>query len=81
MIENLKAIKEGEPPADAMLGDSGSKDPVREAFDRRRELDERYVKLVREMLPPDQAEQLPKQAKQRSAGPLIIRRAVPSGAQ
>lgn len=81
VIENLKAIKEGQPPADMMLGDSASKDPVRAAFDKRRDLDDRYVKLVRDMLPPDQAEQLPKQASRRNAGPLIIRRGVPDGAK
>ena len=49
-------------------------DPVREALGKRRELDERYAKMVAAVLSPEQAAQLPKPPVLRTGQPMIIRR-------
>ena len=49
-------------------------DPVREALGKRRELDDRYAKMVAAVLSPEQAAQLPKPPVLRTGQPMIIRR-------
>jgi hypothetical protein len=75
-IEHLKSVMEqrgGAPEVGgAMFATHQDADPIREAFDRRRSLDDRYVKLIREMLAPEQAEQLPKAPSRKRMEPVVI---------
>ncbi len=77
-IEQLNALKAGDHPMEPMMmGDSNSANPVREAFGKRRDLDDRYIKTVRGMLSPDQVAQLPKVPAKGTAGqPIIIKHAI-----
>ncbi|MHC5114884.1 MAG: hypothetical protein ACYTGP_10710 [Planctomycetota bacterium] len=69
-IEMMAKAQSGEP---IMFGTVDRDDPVREAYAKRRELDARHVKQLRSMLPPEQAERLPKPPKRRTS-PFIIER-------
>jgi len=68
-IEMMASARSGDP---IMIG-GDKKNPVREAYAKRRELDARHVKQLRSMLTPDQAEHLPKPPKRRTS-PFIIER-------
>ncbi|MCP3903790.1 MAG: hypothetical protein GY715_09160 [Planctomycetes bacterium] len=68
-IEMMASAKAGEP---MMIGHDEN-DPIRQAYGKRREMDARYVKLLRGMLTSEQAERLPKPPKRRNT-PFIIER-------
>jgi hypothetical protein len=74
MIEHLAADMRGEapPPGDvAMLPGTGG--AVDEVLSLRRDLDERTMKTLYAILPPDVVAQLPKLPSQVQRGPIIIR--------
>ncbi len=69
-ILNVAAIMQGdEPPAPRDL-----EDPTRDAFRRRGELDEGYLKRLRSLLPPERVAALPELQPRRLHSPLIIER-------
>jgi hypothetical protein len=69
-----------EQAAEAMRGEGGmmsfgpSDDPIRAAFAQRRTLDERYMKLLYELLDEEQVASLPKLPSEQKRGPIMIRR-------
>lgn len=73
-IEHLRTVGAGEEPG-RNVRVINEDDPVREAFARRRELDERYAKMVASLLTPEQVAHLPKPPAPRTPGePIIIRK-------
>jgi hypothetical protein len=69
MIERIQAMMEdGEPMA---IGDED--DPVRLAMRKRSQLDERYMKQLYAVLPPEQVQRMPKLPSEVRREPLIIR--------
>ena len=68
-----RVVLDQEHPGDVFADEDKDPDPIRTAFAKRRELDERYAKLIESMLPPDQAAQLPKRAAAKRAEPVMIR--------
>jgi hypothetical protein len=73
-IEHMKSMQAGE-RSEGMGKMLGADDPIREAYDKRRELDERYAKQIASVLTPEQVAQLPKPPAVRKPGePIIIRR-------
>lgn len=74
-FEHMKQLREqGGPDTGGPIMRINDDDPVREALAKRRELDERYAKLVAGLLTPEQAAQLPKPPAQRQGQPFIIRK-------
>ena len=72
-IEHMKAIAAGAAPVEAAR--LNHDDPISEAFAKRRELDERFVKSITSLLTPEQVAQLPKAPARRKMGePFIIQR-------
>jgi len=72
-IEHMKAMREGTArPEGEVIHFNRGDNPIREAFTKRRELDMRYIKMIREMLTPEQQEQLPKPISKRAGEPIII---------
>ena len=71
-FENMKQMMQGNAGKDVLF-DENEKDPIADAFTKRRELDARYAKSVAEMLTPEQAAQLPKQPTRKAGQPIIIR--------
>jgi hypothetical protein len=63
------------------LGQNDEQDPIREAFDRRRDLDRRYDKQIKSLLTADQIAQLPKAPSRRRSEPVIIQVPSPPVAQ
>jgi hypothetical protein len=74
-IEHMKQMQAaGGPEPGAMEMRMGEGDPIREALAKRRELDERYARMVADSLTPEQVARLPKPPALRKLGePLIIR--------
>lgn len=70
-FENTQRVMQGERPDPAAA--DGDDDPIRKAFERRRELDRLYMKLVNDLLTPEQAAQLPKPPARGAGQPIIIR--------
>jgi hypothetical protein len=77
-MEHTRDVMSGAPPS-AFIG--GEDNPVREAFARRRALDDRYCKLVADFLTPEQAATLPKAPQKNASGPVIITLPMEVGAQ
>jgi len=71
-IEHMKAMRAGDAQPEDGLPFNREKNPIRDAFTKRRELDQRYAKMVREMLTPEQQEALPKPLAKRAGEPIII---------
>jgi hypothetical protein len=68
-LEHLATIFE---PGGVMPGDDD--DPIREAFDRRKTLDEKYLAMLRQVLPPETVASVKALAPKRPREPMIIRR-------
>ena len=71
-IEHMKAMRAGDAQPEDGLPFNREKNPIRDAFTKRRELDQRYAKMIREMLTPEQQEALPKPLAKRVGEPIII---------
>jgi hypothetical protein len=73
-LEHFKAMMEGQEVR--MMGPGAEEDPIRQAYARRSELEERYMKLLYGHLTAEQVASLPKLPSQARRGPMIIHRAV-----
>lgn len=67
IVEVRSRLEQGDPMTFGMNDDE---DPIRAAFDRRDELDRRYLARLKSLLTPEQAAQMPKPRKKRE--PFII---------
>ncbi|HVP73403.1 MAG TPA: hypothetical protein VMS30_06660, partial [Phycisphaerales bacterium] len=73
-LENLKRTMQGENdvnPEEPFAERDRPEDPIKEAMERRADLDDRYLKNVAALLPADKAAELPKPRTRK--GPLVIR--------
>lgn len=78
-IERTKRVMTGdETPSAVFVEPDGEGNPVRDAYARRRTLDDQYCKLVAELLTPEQAALLPKAPLRQSGQPIIIRKPIES---
>ena len=75
-LERVRAIMQGGAPAsmDVMEGD----DPVRAAYDERRDLDERFIERLRELLTEEQIAAVPA-LRPRREGPVMVERFIGPG--
>jgi hypothetical protein len=78
-IERTKRVMTGaETPGAVFVSSEDEENPVREAYARRRALDDRYCKLVAELLTPEQASTLPKVPSRALGQPIVIRKPIES---
>jgi hypothetical protein len=71
-VESLKEQLAGGAPQMHFVGDASN--PIRQAFSKRSDLDERYMEQLYALLSPEQVAELPKRPSQTRRKPLIIRR-------
>ena len=77
-IEHIAAMMSGEGDAMMRLGGHDENDPIRAAFKKRKNLDERYMKQLHGTLTPEQVAQLPPLPSERTGSPFIIQRSMGS---
>ena len=77
-IERIAAIMSGEGDGMLRLVGHDEDDPVRAAFKKRRNLDERYMKQLHATLTPDQVARLPRLPSERRSMPFIMQRSTAS---
>jgi anion-transporting ArsA/GET3 family ATPase len=77
-IEHLAAMMSGEGVGLMQIGGHDDNDPIRAAFKKRKNLDERYMKQLHGTLSPEQVAQLPPLPSERKRSPFIIQRSMGS---
>ncbi len=77
-IEHIAAMMSGEGDTMMRLGGHDENDPIRAAFKKRKNLDERYMKQLHGTLTPEQVAQLPPLPSERTRSPFIIQRSMGS---
>jgi hypothetical protein len=78
-IERTKRVMTGaESPGAVFVSSDDEENPVRDAYARRRALDDRYCKLVAQLLTPEQASTLPKAPSRAMGQPIVIHKPIES---